>query len=164
MHLRRVYAESAEIFGKHKIFRDCLQKENNIRRGLLDLFDVLNTPINERDPYLDETLKKFLFINGGLFSGSIEIPNFTPDIKNLGAVFESTLNPETRRSGFMHYISLDNIHKVIDPLFLNELQTIKQSARNRKKICFPYKINSRTKMQKKRTYFPAMKHPCFKRG
>ena len=162
-----LYAESAGILGKHKIFRDYLQKENNIRRGLIDLFDVLNTPIDARDPYLDDTLKKFPFVNGGLFTGSIEIPNFTPEIKNLlleeassgfnwagisptifGAVFESTLNPVTRRAAGMHYTSLENIHKVIDPLFLddlrNELQTIKQSARNRKKnlLAFQDKLAS----------------------
>ena len=151
-----LYAESTGLFGKHKIFRDYLERENNIRRGLLDLFDVLNTPLEARDPYLDDTLKKFPYVNGGLFSGSIEIPNFTPEIKNLlleeasstfnwsgisptifGAVFESTLNPQTRRAGGMHYTSVENIHKVIDTLFLddlrNELQTIKQSARTRKK-------------------------------
>lgn len=162
-----LYAESAGILGKHKIFRDYLQKENNIRRGLIDLFDVLNTPIDTRAPYLDDTLKKFPFVNGGLFTGSIEIPNFTPEIKNLlleeassgfnwagisptifGAVFESTLNPVTRRAAGMHYTSLENIHKVIDPLFLddlrNELQTIKQSARNRKKnlLAFQDKLAS----------------------
>ena len=151
-----LFAESSGIFGKHKIFRDYLQKENNIRRGLLDLFDVLNTPLADRDPYLDDTLRKFPFVNGGLFSDSIEIPNFTSEIKNLlldeassnfkwagisptifGAVFESTLNPVTRRASGMHYTSLENIHKVIDPLFLddlrNELHDIKQFARNRKK-------------------------------
>ena len=41
----------------------------------------------------------------------------------FGAVFESTLNPETRRSGGMHYTSIENIHKVIDPLFLNDLRS-----------------------------------------
>ena len=151
-----LYAEISGIFGKHKIFRDYLTDEKNIRWALIHLFDVLNTPIDARDPYLDDTLKKFPFVNGGLFAGSIEIPNFTPEIKNLlleeassgfnwsgisptifGAVFESTINPTTRRAGGMHYTSVENIHKVIDPLFLddmrNELQTIKQSARNRKK-------------------------------
>ena len=151
-----LYAESSSIFGKHKIFHDYLAGEKNIRRGLLDLFDVLNTPLDQRDPYLDDTLKKFPFVNGGLFSGAIEIPNFTTEIKTLlldeassgfnwagisptifGAVFESTLNPATRRAGGMHYTSLENIHKVIDPLFLDnlrgELQTVKQSTRNRKK-------------------------------
>ena len=162
-----LYAESAGIFGKHKIFRDYLAEEKNIRWALIHLFDVLNTPVNERDPYLDDTLKKFPFVNGGLFSGAIEIPNFTTEIKNLlldeassgfnwagisptifGAVFESTLNPATRRAGGMHYTSLENIHKVVDPLFLddlsNELQTIKQSARNRKKnlLAFQDKLAS----------------------
>ena len=135
-----LYAESAGIFGKHKIFRDYLQKENNVRRALIDLFDVLNTPVNLRDPYLADELKIFPYVNGGLFDGSIEIPNFTYEIKNLllneassnfnwsrisptifGAVFESTLNPVTRRAGGMHYTSIENIHKVIDPLFLDDL-------------------------------------------
>ena len=135
-----LFAESSGIFGKHKIFRDYLERENNIRRGLLDLFQTLNTPIDARDPYLDDTLKKFPYVNGGLFAGSIEIPNFTPEIKELlleeassgfnwagisptifGAVFESTINPTTRRAGGMHYTSVENIHKVIDPLFLDDL-------------------------------------------
>ncbi|MBR4152537.1 MAG: methylase, partial [Selenomonadaceae bacterium] len=136
-----LYAESSGIFGKHKIFRDYLEGARNIRRDLIDLFEVLNTPIDKRDPYLDDTLKKFPYVNGGLFEGAIEIPNFTPEIKELlleeassgfnwsgisptifGAVFESTLNPETRRSGGMHYTSLENIHKVIDPLFMDDLR------------------------------------------
>lgn len=119
-----LFAESSGIFGKHKIFRDWLSGSRNIRQDLILLFDVLNTPINERDPYFDDTLKKFPFVNGGLFSGAIEIPNFTNEIKNLlleeassgfnwsgisptifGAVFESTLNPTTRRAGGMHYTS-----------------------------------------------------------
>ena len=160
-----LYAESAGIFGKHKIFRDWLEGSRNIRQDLILLFDVLNTPANERDPYLDDTLKKFPFVNGGLFAGAIEIPNFTPEIKNLlleeassgfnwsgisptifGAVFESTLNPQTRRAGGMHYTSVENIHKVIDPLFADELlaefETVKKSARNRQKnlLTFQNKI------------------------
>ena len=136
-----LYAESSGIFGKHKIFRAWLAGSRNIRRDLLDLFQTLNTPLDKRDPYLDDTLKKFPYVNGGLFSGAIEIPNFTPEIKNLlleeassgfnwagisptifGAVFESTLNHETRRAGGMHYTSIENIHKVIDPLFLDDLK------------------------------------------
>lgn len=136
-----LYAESAGIFGKHKIFRDWLAGARNIRQDLILLFEVLNTPVAERDPYLDDTLKKFPYVNGGLFASEIEIPNFTPEIKELlldeassgfnwsgisptifGAVFESTINPETRRAGGMHYTSPKNIHKVIDPLFLDELR------------------------------------------
>lgn len=151
-----LFAESSGIFGKHKIFRDYLAEEKNIRWALIHLFDVLNTPIELRDPYLDDTLKKFPFVNGGLFAGAIEIPNFTPEIKNLlleeassgfnwagisptifGAVFESTLNPTTRRAGGMHYTSVENIHKVIDTLFLDDLRqefsSVKTATRNRKK-------------------------------
>ncbi len=134
---------------------------------MIHLFDVLNTPIDERDPYLDDTLKKFPYVNGGLFSGSIEIPNFTPKIRELlfeeassgfnwsgisptifGAVFESTLNPETRRAGGMHYTAIENIHKVIDPLFLDELKAefdiAKIPSRNRKKnlLAFQDKLAS----------------------
>ena len=162
-----MFAESSGIFGKHKIFRDYLEHENNIRRALIDLFEVLNTPIDERDPYLDDTLKKFPFVNGGLFAGAIEIPNFTPEIKNLlleeasssfnwsgisptifGAVFESTLNPTTRRAGGMHYTSVENIHKVIDTLFLDDLRqefsNAKTVTRNRKKnlLAFQDKLAS----------------------
>lgn len=91
---------------------------------------------------MEEDLAQFPYVNGGLFADeTIEIPPFTEEIKELlltkasedfdwsdisptifGAVFESTLNPETRRSGGMHYTSIENIHKVIDPLFLEDLQ------------------------------------------
>ena len=136
-----LFAESSGIFGKHKIFRDWLEGSRNIRQDLILLFDVLNTPLADRDPYLDDTLRKFPFVNGGLFAGAIEIPNFTPEIKNLlleeassgfnwsgisptifGAVFESTINPTTRRASGMHYTSVENIHKVIDSLFLDDLR------------------------------------------
>jgi len=150
------YAESAGIFGKHKIFRDYLQNSRNIRRDLLDLFETLNTEKNLRDPYLSDELKIFPFVNGGLFAEkNIEIPNFDDETKKIlfdeaenfdwsgisptifGAVFESTLNPVTRREGGMHYTSIENIHKVINPLFLDDLheefQKIKSSTRNKNK-------------------------------
>ena len=106
-----------------------------------DLFDVLKTPVEKRSRYLKDDLKAFPYTNGGLFEEEIEIPQFTEELKQtllqnasldfdwseisptiFGAVFESTLNPETRRSGGMHYTSIENIHKVIDPLFLNDLR------------------------------------------
>lgn len=140
-----LYAEDAGIFGKRNIFHDYLKayEVKDYRRALLELFKVLDTPVSERDEYLEEDLAQFPYVNGGLFSDeTIEIPPLTEEIKELlltkasedfdwsdisptifGAVFESTLNPETRRSGGMHYTSISNIHKVIDPLFLNELQT-----------------------------------------
>lgn len=138
-----LYAEDSGLFGEHLKFHDYLKSYavKDVRRALIDLFKVLDTKIEERDPYLDDMLASFPYVNGGLFADeNIEIPNFNEKIVNLllrnasedfnwseisptifGAVFESTLNPETRRSGGMHYTSIENIHKVIDPLFLNDL-------------------------------------------
>lgn len=147
-----LYAEDASIFGKRNMFHDYLEayEIKDCRRALIELFKTLDTPVAERDEYLEEDLAQFPYVNGGLFADeTIEIPPFTEEIKQLlltkasedfnwrdisptifGAVFESTLNPETRRSGGMHYTSIENIHKVIDPLFLddlqNEFQEIKQ--------------------------------------
>lgn len=139
-----LYAEDADLFKRKNQFHDFLAKYpvNTIRQALMDLFKVLDTKEEERDPYLDPDLLDFPYVNGGLFSDEhIIIPTVTEDIKKLllsnasddfnwseisptifGAVFESTLNPETRRSGGMHYTSIENIHKVIDPLFLDELK------------------------------------------
>lgn len=138
-----LYAEDAGIFGRHGMFHDYLAQftTDRMRTALMDLFKVLNTPISERDPYMDETLAAFPYVNGGLFARTnVEIPRFNDSIRSLllqkasddfdwsmisptifGAVFESTLNPETRRKGGMHYTSIENIHKLIDPLFLNHL-------------------------------------------
>lgn len=139
-----LYAEDAGVFGKHHLFHDYLKScpITDIREALIALFKILDTKIEDRDPYLKESLAVFPYVNGGLFSDEdIEIPRFTePIVKMLlnncsenfdwsgisptifGSVFESTLNPETRRNGGMHYTSIENIHKVIDPLFLNDLR------------------------------------------
>jgi type I restriction-modification system DNA methylase subunit len=137
-----LYAEDAGIFTRDQ-FHDFLviYEAKDLRRALRDFFEVLNTPIEKRSKYLQEELAAFPYTNGGLFEEEIEIPQFTEELKQtllqnasldfdwsdisptiFGAVFESTLNPETRRSGGMHYTSIENIHKVIDPLFLNDLR------------------------------------------
>ena len=140
-----LYCEDSGVFGKRDMFHDYLVKYDaeNMRAALIRLFKVLNTPLEERDPYLMESLAVFPYVSGGLFEEeNIEIPRFTDEIRHIllqnasldfdwseisptifGAVFESTLNPDTRRSGGMHYTSVENIHKVIDPLFLDELRT-----------------------------------------
>ena len=138
-----LYADDSNLFGKDNIFQNFIERREprDIRRDLAELFKVLDQPVNERDPYLDDEFNQFDYVNGGMFSDeNIIIPQFTDELKRLiveeagagfdwsgisptifGAVFESTLNPETRRSGGMHYTSIENIHKVIDPLFLNDL-------------------------------------------
>lgn len=140
-----LYAEDAGIFGERNMFHDYLAAYDvkDCRRALIELFKTLDTPIEERDEYLEEDLSQFPYVNGGLFADeTIEIPQFTEEIKKMllenasedfnwrdisptifGAVFESTLNPETRRTGGMHYTSIENIHKVIDPLFLDDLKS-----------------------------------------
>lgn len=138
-----LYAEDAGIFGGRNKFHDYLEQHRaEDRRALISLFQVLDQKPEERDPYLDEDLASFPYVNGGLFADeNIEIPRLGEAVIDLilvqasagfdwsvisptifGAVFESTLNPETRRSGGMHYTSIENIHKVIDPLFLNDLK------------------------------------------
>ena len=139
-----LYAEDAGVFGKRNMFHDYMARfePRDFRHALINLFKVLDTKMEERDPYLDVELAAFPYVNGGLFTDChIEIPNFTDELRTLilekasdnfdwseisptifGAVFESTLNPETRRSGGMHYTSIENIHKVIDPLFFNDLR------------------------------------------
>lgn len=166
------YAEDAGLFGHHNMFHDYLAKfeENNFRSALIGLFNILNQPEEKRDPYLDPELLAFPYVNGGLFAEqNIEIPRLNPFIRDIilekasrgfdwskisptifGSVFESTLNPETRRAGGMHYTSIENIHKVINPLFLNDLNEefdqIKQikteKIRNSKLEAFQNKLAS----------------------
>ena len=167
-----LYAEDAGVFA-HDQFHDYLAKYDaeDLRNALLRLFEVLNTPYENRSKYLKDDLKAFPYTNGGLFEEEIEIPQFTEELRDtllqhasldfdwseisptiFGAVFESTLNPETRRSGGMHYTSIENIHKVIDPLFLNDLrqelddilEEKVERQRNRKLDAFQDKLASLT--------------------
>ena len=139
-----LYAEDAGIFGHRGMFHDYLAAfdAHHMRKALKELFEILDTKPEDRDEYLEPELAAFPYVNGGLFADeNIVIPQFADEIRTLlltkasddfdwseisptifGAVFESTLNPETRRSGGMHYTSIENIHKVIDPLFLDDLK------------------------------------------
>ena len=170
-----LYAEDAGIFGKNNMFHDFLRNRGmqKGRKALRELFRILDQKPEDRDPYLaedDPDLAAFPYVNGGLFSDEdIEIPPFNEEIYNLlltrasedfnwsdisptifGAVFESTLNPDTRRKGGMHYTSIENIHKVIDPLFLDdlraELNEIRQisviKTREKRLLAFQEKIAS----------------------
>ena len=167
-----MYAEDAGIFGHKSMFGDYLNhfEAKDLRSALINLFKVLDQKPENRDPFLEDELAAFPYVNGGLFTEEDQfIPPFTDEIKDLlvkkasddfdwseisptifGAVFESTLNPETRRTGGMHYTSIENIHKVIDPLFLNELkeefENIKElkqeKTRETKLIDFQKKLGS----------------------
>ena len=138
-----LYAEDAGIFGSKNMFHDYMAqfRPSEFREKLIKLFRILDQKPEDRDPYEDEKLLAFPYVNGGMFAGDIEVPRINEEIRTLilqrasddfdwslisptifGAVFESTLNPETRRAGGMHYTSIENIHKVIDPLFLDDLK------------------------------------------
>lgn len=148
-----LFCEDAELFPKDALLNYLRNVEpKNMRVALKRLFKALDTPIEKRDPY-DESVKPFPYVNGGLFAEDSEIPNFTDEIKFkllfevsqqtdwsqisptiFGGIFESTLNPETRHSGGMHYTSPENIHKVIDPLFLDGLQEELDSIRSQEGV------------------------------
>ena len=136
-----LYAEDAGIFTRDQFYHYLAKHDTEMMRSaLLQLFEVLNTPFEQRSKFLRDDLKAFPYAKG-VFAEFIDIPQFTPELRELllqkasldfdwseisptifGAMFESTLNPETRRSGGMHYTSIENIHKVIDPLFLDDLK------------------------------------------
>ena len=138
------YADDAGLFGGLNRFHDYLQNTppEYCRWALQKLFQVLDTPVALRSKDEVAQLLEFPYVNGGLFHAAEEdlLPQITTEVRDFivnkagasfdwskisptifGAVFESTLNPETRRLGGMHYTSVENIHKVIDPLFLDEL-------------------------------------------
>lgn len=138
-----LYAEDAGVFGRRDIFHDYMAHyaTEDMRDALMQLFKVLNTPIEKRSRFMKPELAAFPYTNGGLFAEEIDVPPFTDETRSLllqhasldfdwsmisptifGGLFESTLNPETRRKGGMHYTSIENIHKVIDPLFLDDLR------------------------------------------
>lgn len=136
-----LFAEDAGLFPKDAFYTYLNDVSSaKARSALKELFEVLDTPVDQRDPYLESALKKFPYVNGGLFARAEEVPPFTDEILSMlvdevskdtnwaeisptifGGVFESTLNPDTRRAGGMHYTSPENIHKVIDPLFADAL-------------------------------------------
>ena len=146
------YAEDAGVFGEKDMFYNYMSQFDaaSMRKELIELFKVLNQEDDKRDPFMRDDLKKFPYVNGGLFANEdIVIPQFTEEIRKIilqdasydfnwakisptifGAVFESTLNPETRRQGGMHYTSIENIHKVIDPLFLDDLKAEFEQVKN----------------------------------
>lgn len=164
-----LFCEDAGLFGEMDAFYNYLKDvpTENIRNNLQRLFSALDTPMEDRDPY-DKPIKKFPYVNGGLFSKVVEIPNFTDEIKQFllndlsksvdwskisptifGGIFESTLNPETRHERGMHYTSPENIHKVIDPLFLDDLKSEFSAIRDDESLSVIQKRNRFKKLHHK---------------
>ncbi|WP_034528422.1 DNA methyltransferase [Bifidobacterium stellenboschense] len=135
-----LYAEDAGLFPANS-FRDLVKASDprHLRGDIEDLFDVLDTPEDGRSKYLDAALACFPYVDGGLFRDQIEIPPMGRDIQDalmeisegfdwsgispviFGSLMEETLSHDERRRGGMHYTSVTNIHRLIDPLFLDGL-------------------------------------------
>lgn len=164
-----LFCEDAGLFGEPDAFSNYIAnvQPQNIRMQLQHLFDNLDTPRENRDEY-DIPIKVFPYINGGLFRKKVIIPNFTQEIKDFllnkvaypvnwskisptifGGIFESTLNPETRRKGGMHYTSPENIHKVIDPLFLDDLKAEFEAIRTDEELSVIKRRNKYKKFHEK---------------
>lgn len=164
-----LFCEDAGLFGEPDAFVNYIRdvQPQNIRIQLQHLFENLDTPRDQRDEY-DIPIKVFPYVNGGLFREKVVIPNFTQEIKDFlldkvalpvnwsnisptifGGIFESTLNPETRRKGGMHYTSPENIHKVIDPLFLDDLKAEFDAIRTNEELSVIQKRNRYRKFHEK---------------
>ena len=165
------YADDSGVFTRQDMFGAYLATHKaNMRQAILDVFSMLSTPEHKRSKFADPELLAFPYTNGGLFEFYDEnIPQFNDKLAELiideatygfdfslisptifGGLFESTLNPETRRSGGMHYTSIENIEKLIKPLFLDKLESeldeiiaIKQKdTKDKKLIEFQKKLGS----------------------
>lgn len=163
-----LYAEDAGLFPAN-VFSDFIQVNDtkHLRRAIMDLFDVLDTPVPERDPYLEDELKRFPYVNGGLFAERIEIPQFTDDIRDaiiragetftwkdispviFGSLMEETLSHDQRRKGGMHYTTVKNIHRLIDPLFLDGLKAELKAIEDDKTLGERARVNRLTAYQDK---------------
>lgn len=124
-------------------FRDYVShfQAGDLRRGLKDLFVWLDTKDEDRDKYAESWLKKLPYMNGGLFREKTEIPPLSENFRYtlivegcqefdwsgvsptvFGSIFEGALSHDHRRANGQHFTSPENIHKVIDPLFLDGLK------------------------------------------
>ena len=138
-----LFADDTGIF-KNEDFKYLIEdktKEDGSDTGiwLHQLFEVLDTKIEDRQTNLDETLKEFPYINGSLFENTVRIPSFDKDMRNalleccyfdwsnispaiFGSLFQCVADKEKRRSFGEHYTSENNIMKTISALFLDELR------------------------------------------
>ena len=138
------FADDTGIFEPRDIFLDYLENRTNedgsdLGSRLMHLFQVLNTPEDRRVKTLDEDLDRFPYVNGELFRDTLPIPSFDSEMRKklidacnfnwsnispaiFGSLFQSVMDKDQRRRQGAHYTTEQNILKVIEPLFLDELR------------------------------------------
>ncbi len=139
------FADDTGIFEPRDIFLDLLENRtredgSDLGGWLAQLFQVLNTPEDRRSKTLDEDLARFPYVNGDLFRDPLLIPSFDSAMRQrlidachfnwsdispaiFGSLFQSVMDKDERRKKGAHYTTEQNILKVIEPLFLDELRT-----------------------------------------
>ncbi len=136
------FAEDTNIF-EDNIFTSSISSHTSIDGSDVDsymerLFKIFNTPQDQREINTPEYLQKFPYVNGGLFKDIVKVPTFTTKSRNIlieigqlqwsqinpdifGSMIQAVVTPDHRGNMGMHYTSVPNIMKVIEPLFLDEL-------------------------------------------
>lgn len=148
-----LFADDTGIFEKN-LFRDYIDEEtredgHDLGFYLAGLFEILDKPVESRAKNIDETLNKFPYVNGSLFSERLAIASFDSEMRELlldstaldwglispavfGSLFQSVMDIDQRRTLGAHYTSEENILKVIKPLFLDDLWNEFEKIKNTK--------------------------------
>ncbi|RIJ28444.1 class I SAM-dependent DNA methyltransferase [Henriciella mobilis] len=168
------FAEDTDIFDGENLFTGTIEQmserdSSNTHEVIGELFRSMNTKFEERaDAKIPRWADKFPYVNGGLFSGSTDVPRFSriaqrylfhignldwkminPDI--FGSMIQAVADDEERGALGMHYTSVPNILKVLNPLFLDDLrEKLEEAGDNSRKL-----LNLRNRMAKIRVFDPA---------
>ena len=168
------FAEDTAIFGKEARFTATAEQmsardSSNTHEVLSELFRAMNTKLAEREPAgIRSWANVFPYVNGGLFSGSVDVPRFSriarsyllhvgtldwtkinPDI--FGSMIQAVADDEERGALGMHYTSVPNILKVLNPLFLDDLRArLEEAGNNARKL-----LNLRQRIARIRIFDPA---------
>jgi hypothetical protein len=168
------FAEDTDIFKRPDLFTDTIERmsesdASNTHEIIMELFRAMNTKFDEREAAgIARWANELPYVNGGLFSGSMEVPKFTriarsyllhigslnwkqinPDI--FGSMIQAVADDEERGELGMHYTSVPNILKVLNPLFLDELrEQLEAAGENGRKL-----LNLRNRMARIRVFDPA---------
>lgn len=148
-----LFAENTALFRPRQFYEYIVESREDgkdLAQKLGELFEVLNTPVENRLKTLDEDLLEFPYVNGKLFEEVLPIAGFNSKMRErllksclkdwsgispaiFGSMFQSIMNPEERRNLGAHYTSEENIMKVIKPLFLDDLWSRFEKIKHNKK-------------------------------